>query len=205
MERAIPPRRSVALSFLGGMWAIGSVFYIGVQFIWVGKGVQYAIPMFFGALSLGLAVALLQRYRWAYILSIVLALVLFVISVQEHFWPLVLMLFLLLGRSYRDFFGKQERFIPRLIQGTHQEHYEAGRQYRDRGMWFMAVQEWLEAVQRQPGNSSYLQALGLGYAKIGQFDQALRVLHQALELNPNNGRIQEVIKTIEQQHAGSHA
>jgi tetratricopeptide (TPR) repeat protein len=159
--------------------------------------------MFLGALSFGLAVALLQRHKWAYFLTIVLALFLFVVSVINTFFPLVLVIFLLLVRSYRDFFGKLERFVPQPTSGSHRDHYEAGIRYREQGMWFMAVQEWLEAVQRQPGNSSYLQALGLGYAKLKRHDQALRVLHQALALNPTNARIQEAITTIEQQHARS--
>lgn len=190
-------RRSVALSFMGGLWGVGSIFFVGANFILLGQGAQYIPPLVLGIVSLGLAGAVLQRYRWAYIGMIVLVLFVFLLSIWGHFWPLMLPFLVLIPRSYRDFYGKKQRFVPEVKKKSAQEHYQAGVQYRERGMWFMAVQEWQAAVAQQPENRVYLQALGLAYAKLEQADRALEVLKRALVLKPDDARIQKVIQTIE--------
>lgn len=196
--RAAPPeRRSVALSFLGGVWGIISIFTIGVNFIWIGHDAKFILPLSGGIISLGIAVGLLRRYRWAYSIVIVVTIGLTILSLMHHFWPLMLPLYILLPRSYGDFYGKKERFVPQLSTGSHQSHHEAGQAYRKQEMWYMASREWERAVAAQPENVTYSQALALAYARLHQYDKALSLLRDLLKRRPDDARIQEIVRTIE--------
>jgi len=73
---------------------------------------------------------------------------------------------LLVGLSYSDFFGPQVRFQPSVEAADDMTHYNNGIAYKNRGMWYMTVQEWLAASHKKPHDKTYLQALGLAYAQI---------------------------------------
>lgn len=73
---------------------------------------------------------------------------------------------LLVGLSYRDFFGPQVRFQPEVETADDVTHYNNGIAYKNRSMWYMAVQEWFAASRKKPHDKVYLQALGLAYAQI---------------------------------------
>ncbi len=45
-------------------------------------------------------------------------------------------------------------------------HYNNGIAYKNRGMWYMTVQEWFVASRKKPHDKTYLQALGLAFAQI---------------------------------------
>lgn len=196
--RAAPPElRSTALSFLGGVWGVISIFTIGVNFIWIGHDAKFILPLIGGIISLGIAVGLLRRHRWAYSTVIVITIGLSILSFIHHFWLLMLPLFILLVRSYGDFYGKKERFVPQLTKGSHQAHYEAGQAYRKQEMWYMATKEWERAVAAQPENVSYSQALALAYARLHQYNNALSLLREVLKRRPDDARIQEIVRTIE--------
>jgi tetratricopeptide (TPR) repeat protein len=105
---------------------------------------------------------------------------------------------LLVGMSYRDFFGPIVRFQPTLESGDHMEHYNSGVAYKNRGMWHMAAQEWEAANKMKPRDSSYLHALGLAYGQLKQFDQARATLDAALKVAPDNQQIRESRALIEQ-------
>ncbi len=98
---------------------------------------------------------------------------------------------LLVGLSYRDFFGPVVRFQPELETGDDVAHYNSGVVYKNRGMWYMAAQEWNAANKLRPRDSSYLHALGLAYGQLKQFDAARATLDLALQVAPADPHIQE--------------
>jgi hypothetical protein len=73
---------------------------------------------------------------------------------------------LLVGLSHSDFFGPQVRFQPSVEAADDMTHYNNGIAYKNRGMWYMTVQEWFVASRKKPHDKTYLQALGLAYAQI---------------------------------------
>jgi tetratricopeptide (TPR) repeat protein len=98
----------------------------------------------------------------------------------------------------RDFFGPMLRFQPSVESGSHMDHYNNGIAYKNRGMMYMATQEWEAAVTSAPRDVMYLHALGLGYAQIQQFDKARETLDKALTFAPNDAGLQESRAYIEQ-------
>jgi tetratricopeptide (TPR) repeat protein len=104
---------------------------------------------------------------------------------------------LLVGLSYRDFFGPMVRFQPELSEGDHVEHYNSGVAYKDRGMWHIAAREWEAAIKLKSRDSTYLHALGLAYAQLGRFDQARTTLDTATQVAPDNQQIKESRELVE--------
>jgi Flp pilus assembly protein TadD len=96
---------------------------------------------------------------------------------------------LLVGLSYRDFWGRMVRFQPALDDGDHGAHYNSGVIYKNRGMWYMAAQEWNAANKMKPRDASCLHALGLAYLQLKQFDLARTTLDSALQVAPADARI----------------
>lgn len=194
-----PPRRtrSVALSFLGGLWGVGSLMVIALNFFLVGRDTRYAIPLLLGVASFGVAVGLLQRYRWAYFTMLISMVPLLFLSFEYHFWMILVPLFILIPRSYRDFYPRRKRFVSTIADRGHQQHHEAGVYYKHRGMWFLATQEWKAAVEKHPEQVNYRLNLGLAYAQLNQDEQALSELHRALTIRPDDPNIQAAIKLVE--------
>ncbi len=73
---------------------------------------------------------------------------------------------LLVALSYSDFFGPQVRYQPSVEAADDMAHYNNGIAYKNRGMWYMTVQEWFVASRKKPHDKTYLQALGLAFAQI---------------------------------------
>jgi hypothetical protein len=198
MIRSNPrPARSVALSFLGGLWGFGSLIFIGITFIKISSNPIYIIPLVVGMLSLAMTIGLLQRYRVAYHAVVVLTLLSIIPAIRTSSWPLLLPFFILIPRSYQDFYGTRQRFVPDMAHQSPQHHYENGMHYKQRGMWYMATREWEAAVRSQSDNAQYHQALGLGYAQLKQFERAMLEFQKALSIQPGNARIRESIQAIE--------
>ena len=109
-----------------------------------------------------------------------------------------LLYLLLVGLSYRDFWGRMVRFQPALDDGDHREHYNSGVIYKNRGMWYMAAQEWEVADKMKPRDASYMHALGLAYAQLKRFDQSRATLELALQVAPDNQQINESRALIDQ-------
>jgi tetratricopeptide (TPR) repeat protein len=93
--------------------------------------------------------------------------------------------------SYPDFFGPTVRFQPAIEPGDHREHYNSGIAYKNRGMWYMAAQEWEAAIDKQPREPNYLHALGLAYAQLKRYDRARATLDTAIQAAPDNQQIKE--------------
>ncbi len=190
-------RNSVSLSFLGSIWGIASLFFVSLHVKLIDDDPKFFIPLFAGMVSFGIAVALLQRYRWAYFIIIIAVLFLLIMPIRDYIWPFLLLFLVLIPRSYRDFYGPKKRLIPRLSQGKHQEHYDMGAHYKERGMWFLAAKEWEIAVSQQPSDATYHQALGLAYTRLKQFDKALTEFQTVLRIVPDNQHAQNMIRRVE--------
>jgi tetratricopeptide (TPR) repeat protein len=108
---------------------------------------------------------------------------------------------LLVALSYRDFFGPLVRYNPAVEPADHIEHYNNGIVYKNRGMWYMAAQEWEAAIGKKPREANYLHALGLAYAQLKRFDQARITLDSAIQAAPNNQQIAESRALIDQMAA----
>jgi tetratricopeptide (TPR) repeat protein len=100
--------------------------------------------------------------------------------------------------SVRDFFGPKVRFQPAVESADHLVHYNNGIAYKNRGMWYMAAQEWEAAVSKKPREPNYLHALGLAYAQLKQPDRARATLDRALQSAPDNLQIKESRALIDQ-------
>jgi tetratricopeptide (TPR) repeat protein len=110
----------------------------------------------------------------------------------------VLLPIILTFLSYRDFIGPKVRFQPIIEPADHLLHYNNGIAYKNRGMWYMATQEWDVAVSKKPHEPNYLHALGLAYAQLKQFEKARAMLDRAIQIEPNNPQIRESRALIDQ-------
>jgi tetratricopeptide (TPR) repeat protein len=102
-----------------------------------------------------------------------------------------LLYILLVVLSHRDFFGPMVRFQPELDDGSDMDSYNSGVAYKNRGMWYMAAQEWEVAVKKKPRDPVYLHALGLAYVQLKQLDRARETLDRAILLAPEEAKLQE--------------
>lgn len=114
--------------------------------------------------------------------------------------PLALYVFLTF-KSYRDFYGPKVRLVPEIEANEDTDLYNAGVAFKNRGMWYMAMKAWEGAARRRPRDTNYRHALGLAYAQLNQFDQAIATLREALAITPNDIKIQESLSLVEKQAA----
>jgi tetratricopeptide (TPR) repeat protein len=110
----------------------------------------------------------------------------------------VLLPIILTYLSYGDFYGPKVRFQPIVEPAEHLVHYNNGIAYKNRGMWYMATQEWEVAVSKKPHEPNYLHALGLAYAQLKQFEKARAMLDRAAQVAPDNPQIKESRALIDQ-------
>ncbi len=100
--------------------------------------------------------------------------------------------------SYRDFYGPWVRIVTDVPARDHEIHYNMGVMYKNKGMWYMAAREWEKAVRKRSGDATYRHALGLAYAQLKQFDQAIAELRTAQQLAPHDPQISKSIAAVEQ-------
>ena len=112
------------------------------------------------------------------------------------FFILVILLFvpqiialLLLFFSYGDVFAPMQRQVLSLGVVSPATHYNNGLDYKNRGMWYMAAQEWATAVKHAPLEPNFLHALGLAFVQLGQFDRARITLDFARQVAPADAGI----------------
>lgn len=103
--------------------------------------------------------------------------------------------------SYRDFLGPMVRFQPVIEPAEHLAHYNNGIACKNRGMWYMAAQEWEVAVSKKPHEPIYLHALGLAYAQLKQSEKARAMLDRAIQIEPENAKLKESRALIDQKGA----
>ncbi len=150
----------------------------------------------FGVVMMGVTYALLQLQRWAYITIAVVSVPLFFLSLHLDFWPLLLPFVLLLPRSYRNFYGKRRRFVPTWEACSANQHAHSAESYKQRGMGYMALQEWAAAIRQEPHNMRYRLALGTAYVRLKQFDQALAELKAVLQSRPDDPQLQALVEKV---------
>jgi tetratricopeptide (TPR) repeat protein len=112
---------------------------------------------------------------------------------------------LLFGLS-DEFALNPERLLvkPAATARSALDFYKLGHQYRQRGMWAMAVAQWRKAVGLAPQVPQYYKHLGIGYAQIKYFDRSLRALEEGRRQAPDDRDIAEVIALVKTQ-ADMHA
>lgn len=91
---------------------------------------------------------------------------------------------LLLFFSYGDVFAPLQRQVLRVGVVSPVKHYNNGLDYKNRGMWYMAAQEWASAVKHAPLEPNFLHALGLAFVQLRQFDRARITLDFARQVAP---------------------
>jgi tetratricopeptide (TPR) repeat protein len=96
---------------------------------------------------------------------------------------------LLLFFSYGDVFAPMQRQVLHVGVVSPVKHYNNGLDYKNRGMWYMAAQEWSTAVKQAPLEPSFLHALGLAFVQLGQFDRARITLDFARQVAPADAAI----------------
>jgi tetratricopeptide (TPR) repeat protein len=96
---------------------------------------------------------------------------------------------LLLFFSYGDVFAPMQRQVLRVGVVSPVKHYNNGLDYKNRGMWYMAAQEWATAVKQAPHEPNFLHALGLAFVQLGQFDRARITLDFARQVAPADAAI----------------
>jgi tetratricopeptide (TPR) repeat protein len=114
----------------------------------------------------------------------------FVLLLLLMFAPQIVSL-LLLFFSYSDVFAPMQRIAVRVAVAKPAQHYNNGLDYKNRGMWYMAAQEWAAAVKDAPHEPNFLHALGLAFAQLGQFDRARSTLDFALQVAPADAGLAE--------------
>lgn len=96
---------------------------------------------------------------------------------------------LLLFLSYGDIFAPMQRQVLCLGVVSPAKHYNNGLDYKNRGMWYMAAQEWAAAVKHAPLEPNFLHALGLAFVQLKQFDRARITLDFARQVAPADAAI----------------
>jgi tetratricopeptide (TPR) repeat protein len=256
MERAEGhEKRSKPLTILGVLWGIGGVLSllgaaatVAMLVVFQRNGGLAMLPaanlsrtgaglaglygqllggIVYGVFQLVIARGLLQRQRWAWVVSAILQALqlLFALGIVVFFavvvrmmlsglsggasrsgsplgsvmFTLVLLLLfapqiislLLLFFSYGNVFVPMRRLAPRLGVVSPAKHYNNGLDYKNRGMWYMAAQEWASAVKHAPYEPNFLHALGLAFAQLRQFDRARITLDFARQVAPADAGISD--------------
>lgn len=125
--------------------------------------------------------------------SLVLAIICAIVLLGGHLALTIL--------GYRDFYGPRMRMLPEVEAQDDVGLYNIGVAFKNRGMWYMAMKTWETAARLSPRQANYHHALGLAYAQLNQFERAIPTLQEAIKLDPNNRRIQESLKLVEEQAA----
>jgi Flp pilus assembly protein TadD len=117
------------------------------------------------------------------------------------FVPQVIAL-LLLFFSYGDVFAPMQRQVLHVDVVSPATHYNNGLDYKNRGMWYMAAQEWATAVKQAPLEPNFLHALGLAFVQLKQFDRARITLDFARQVAPADASIVDSCALIDKMEKG---
>jgi hypothetical protein len=104
---------------------------------------------------------------------------------------------LLVGLSWRDFYGPKERFVSEVRGNTDYELFNTGLALQRKGMWWMAMKQWEAAVANSPRDTDYLHALTVAYAKLGEWEKARETIAKAIKVAPDNPALKQVQERIE--------
>lgn len=98
--------------------------------------------------------------------------------------------------SHRDFYGPMARITMDGVK-LGSDAYNMGLRFRDAGMWHMAARAWEHAAGADPNDPQVRHALGLAYAQLRRFEQAIAALREAARLQPHNPRIADDLAAVE--------
>ena len=104
---------------------------------------------------------------------------------------------LLVGLSWRDFYGPKERFVSEVRGNTDYQLFNTGLALQRKGMWWMAMKQWEAAVANSPRDTDYLHALAVAYAKLGEWEKARETIAKAITISPNNPILRQIQERIE--------
>ncbi len=104
---------------------------------------------------------------------------------------------LLVGLSWRDFYGPKERFVSEVRGSTDYELFNTGLALQRKGMWWMAMKQWEAAVANSPRDTDYLHALTVAYAKLGEWEKARETIAKAIKVAPDDPALKQVQERIE--------
>lgn len=76
-------------------------------------------------------------------------------------------------------------------RGDARSNVDFGNKVAVRGLWREAIFRWEKAIEIDPTYAEAYNNLGVGYEHEGQLDKARKAYEKALELDPNNTRIQQ--------------
>ncbi len=221
MVRGTPrEKRSIATTIVGFLWIIsgipsmlGGLFLIGAGLYESSQFQSGADSVFLGILMLvggGFVIQMGRAYLrckpWAYIFNAILlglSLIVGLLSISTIICSIVILgghlALTILG--YRDFYGPRMRILPEVEAQDDVGLYNMGVAFKNRGMWYMAMKTWETAARLSPRQANYHHALGLAYAQLHQFEQAISTLQEAIKLDPNDLRIQESLKLVQEKAA----
>ena len=76
-------------------------------------------------------------------------------------------------------------------RGDARSNLDFGNKVATQGLWREAIFRWEKAVEIDPSYAEAYNNLGVGYEHEGRLDKARKAYEKALELEPNNTRIQQ--------------
>ncbi len=166
----------LGLSLIGGLFQIGIVILAGVAMSSIAGSIE---------VSSG---ALIDLFG-----SLAVTIICLIVLLGTHLALTIL--------GYRDFYGPRMRMLPEVAAADDVGLYNIGIAFKNRGMWYMAMKTWETAARLSPRQANYRHALGLAYAQLDQFERAISTLQEAIKLDPNDRRIQESLKLVEEKAA----
>ena len=176
----------------------------------VETGAPWGIGLFvFGGLCIALAVGLLMRLKEAFYASFVMAALSLAASVYSAAagggscccGPIIPIIFLGLTFFARDDFAVEEVAVEEewvgYLPGSSLDHYNRGAAYARQKKLDLAIQEWERAVELEPNNMRFRNALALAYAGQGQKEKAIALLEETLALAPDDAETKSNLEAVQ--------
>ncbi len=108
-------------------------------------------------------------------------------------------LVLLIGPSADDFSVVKVRVAVEADRRlkTADAFFRKGKQYKEAGLWALAVANWRMAVGNAPQRAEYLRWLAVGYMQLERYDRALPILQEAQRQVPDNPELDELLSLVQ--------
>jgi tetratricopeptide (TPR) repeat protein len=162
-----------------------------------------------GVICIALAVGLLMRLKEAFYASFVMAVlsfgVFFYLAIAGSggccCWPIAPIIFFGLTLFARHDFAVEEVAVGEerveYPPGSPAYYYSRGAVYAKQKKLDLAIQEWERAVELEPDNIRFLNALALAYAGQGQREKAVALLEETLALAPDDDETKSNLEAVQ--------